>query len=294
MEVDLKRLNQVVTVARMKNLSRAAEHLHISQPALSRSIATLESSLGVRLFERGRNGMAATAIGQLFLAEAESLIRNAQNLEDNLHRYKLGEGGTASLGMIPMLASLILSPVASQIMNSRPGLNLYTSVKSYEELHKELKENHIELFFCIRNQAPRSDRFAIETVHTLNGALYVRAEHPLASKENVQPEDGLAFPVLSGSRIPRNLKLSDQQGEFICSNAHILREVALNTDGMLWASVGFVREAENSGALVRLKLFGEANLFSSEVVMVRHKDLELLPATKAVVDCIKARFVEIG
>lgn len=84
MEMDLRRLQHFVTIARLRSYHRAAEHLHLSQPALSRSIQALEAQYQVRLFDRGRGGIELTSIGAQLLKRAEDLLHNAGSMEELL------------------------------------------------------------------------------------------------------------------------------------------------------------------------------------------------------------------
>ncbi len=68
--LDLKLLHQALILARHRNFARAAEALHLTQPALSRSIAGLEAALGEKLFDRTRQGVEPTSFGRMLLARA--------------------------------------------------------------------------------------------------------------------------------------------------------------------------------------------------------------------------------
>ena len=267
-------------------MSRAADALHLTQPALSRSIAALEQDLDLRLFERSRSGISLTPIGELFLPEAKSLIQTAENLKENLQRYKNGEGGRVSIGMVPQLASIFLSRVATQMMSSKPNLNFHTSIKPHDELWQELKENSIEVVFCTRNQARRLHNLLIAPVFLGEAALYVRSGHPMAKKKRIRPSDLAKYPTLSDGPLAEYLKFSSSQGNFVCSNAHILRDVVLNTDGILVANSALVQNEEASGTVTRLDVSKEIQFGPVETVMVRYKDRDLSPATKVVVDQI--------
>ncbi|WP_206958021.1 LysR family transcriptional regulator [Trinickia acidisoli] len=88
--MDLKLLRAFLTVAELRHFGRAADALHTSQPALSKQIGALETSLGARLFERGRHGAELTTFGADFLPDAAALIRDA---DDMLLRAKEASGG---------------------------------------------------------------------------------------------------------------------------------------------------------------------------------------------------------
>ena len=78
--MELYQLRSFAAVAELGHLTRAAERLHVSQPALSAQIKALEDELAVVLFERGAGGMSLTAAGRQLLPEAERVIAAAQVL----------------------------------------------------------------------------------------------------------------------------------------------------------------------------------------------------------------------
>lgn len=81
MDLDLRRLSYFVAVARNESFVRAADELHLTQPALSRQIQALESSLGVTLFTRDRRGTELTAAGRQLLEDAVPLLASSVGLE---------------------------------------------------------------------------------------------------------------------------------------------------------------------------------------------------------------------
>src|SRR5579864_3810938 len=99
MVLDLAKLEQLLTIARTGNFTRAAEELGITQPALSRNIGLLEDRFSFKIFDRGRGGASLTPVGALMVDEVEALVRQATILEHNLQLYGRGEGGQISLGM---------------------------------------------------------------------------------------------------------------------------------------------------------------------------------------------------
>jgi DNA-binding transcriptional LysR family regulator len=98
--VELYQLRSFVEVADLGHLTRAADRLHISQPALSAQIKALEEELEVELFERSSSGMALTPAGKRLIGEAKKLLSAAQALRNEARSIKGTVSGIARLGTV--------------------------------------------------------------------------------------------------------------------------------------------------------------------------------------------------
>jgi len=98
--MDLNHLRSFVTVAKFGHLTRAAEALHLSQPALSGHVKALEEQLGVTLFERTPSGMSVTPTGQRLLVEAEQIIAAVQHLAQSAQALRGQPTGHLKLGTV--------------------------------------------------------------------------------------------------------------------------------------------------------------------------------------------------
>jgi DNA-binding transcriptional LysR family regulator len=94
---DLRRLGYFVAVAQERNFTRAAERLHIAQPALSRQIRLLEDELGVELLRRTTHDVELTEAGELLLERGSALLGDADALWRAVSRVAAGERGTIRL-----------------------------------------------------------------------------------------------------------------------------------------------------------------------------------------------------
>jgi DNA-binding transcriptional LysR family regulator len=98
--MELYQLRSFLTVAELAHLTRAAERLHVSQPALSAQIKALEDELSVALFERGAGGMTLTAAGRQLLPEAERVVSAAQSLRSQALALQGEVAGRLRLGTV--------------------------------------------------------------------------------------------------------------------------------------------------------------------------------------------------
>jgi DNA-binding transcriptional LysR family regulator len=98
--VDLNQLRSFVTVAQFGHLTRAAEALHLSQPALSAHIKALEEQFGVALFERTPSGMTLTPSGRRLVAEAEQIIEAVAHLKHSAQDLRGEPTGSLKLGTV--------------------------------------------------------------------------------------------------------------------------------------------------------------------------------------------------
>ncbi|MDF1790535.1 MAG: LysR substrate-binding domain-containing protein [Thalassobaculaceae bacterium] len=108
--MDLKQLKTFLHVAELGSLSRAADRLHIAQPALGRQIRMLEEELGGALFSRHGRGMVLTDTGTLLVERATAILRMVEDTREEL---------TASLGAVSGAVSLGVPPTAGEVIAGR-------------------------------------------------------------------------------------------------------------------------------------------------------------------------------
>lgn len=229
MSISLGRLEQLITVARCGSFSRAAEELHISQPALSRSIAALESRYGFQIFNRIGHGVLPTAAGAQVLAQAEPLLQSMRVFESNLGLLASGVAGTLKLGLPPLLASQLLAELAREFFSSHMQAEISVSIRSGPVLLEELKNDAIELFFFAETQIDAPPEIEMEPVGVIRPVFVVRAGHPLAARRNLTLDDLGEFPWASSVEPPvMGERLNPTR--LLCDNYHILRDVVLQTD----------------------------------------------------------------
>ena len=122
--MELSQLRAFVEIAKLGQLTRAAERLHLSQPALSGQLKALEEALGISLFERSSSGMALTPGGRSLLGEAESILSAIQQLQQAAQHLQGRPAGRLSLGTVLDPATLRLGDFLSRAIESHPLIDI--------------------------------------------------------------------------------------------------------------------------------------------------------------------------
>ena len=122
--MELSQLRTFVEIARAGQLTRAADRLHLSQPALSGQLKALEETLGVSLFERSSSGMALTAGGRSLLGEAEKILAAIRDLKQAAQHLQGRPAGRLSLGTVLDPATLRLGDFLARAIETYPLIDI--------------------------------------------------------------------------------------------------------------------------------------------------------------------------
>lgn len=122
--MEIYQLRTFLTVARTGHLTRAAERLHLTQPAVSKQIKALEEELGVVLFERTSSGMNLTKSGQMLLPQAEKTLIDALELISMATKMRGEIAGTMKLGTIIDPEYLRLGSTLGQLLEFYPKIDV--------------------------------------------------------------------------------------------------------------------------------------------------------------------------
>ena len=182
-DLDLRRLRYFVTLADELNYGRAAAILHIAQPALSRSIASLERELGVTLFERSRSGTRLAPAGELLRADAHELLHDAQTLQRRV-RVIDREGRSMTVGFMP---GLIVTPVVRLVEERCPGLRVDVVRTSWVDQVDAVRDGRLDASFARR---PFDDEgLTVVDLFTEGRVAALPTDHPGAGARSLVLDD---------------------------------------------------------------------------------------------------------
>jgi DNA-binding transcriptional LysR family regulator len=143
--LDLHKLNIFLTIARLRNFTRAAEHLHMTQPTVSQQLAALEAALGTPLIERDTRRLRLTSAGEALLPYAEKMVALSGEATDAVRGAAGLEESTLRLGVGHTLATYVLPDLFSRYRKVFPRFRAKITVGNTADLLALLVADSIDL-----------------------------------------------------------------------------------------------------------------------------------------------------
>ena len=145
--MDIYQIKSFVTVAREKNLTRSAEILCITQPALSTQIKQLEEELGMSLFKRTPRGMELTEDGSRLFQEAVILVEKFESFKNSALKMKNTLSGKVLLGVNTNIDTLKIDKLNSALSSDYPDIEIHLIQSSSLEIRDMIKKGKVDLGF---------------------------------------------------------------------------------------------------------------------------------------------------
>lgn len=284
--MELRVLRYFLTVAHEKNITRAADILHITQPTLSRQLMQLEEELGVKLFLRGRN-ITLTEAGMLLRQRGEEIFALVDKTEKELGDKLLT--GTISIGNVETLsASQTLSKLIKNFHSKYPqvNFNIYSgnTIDIKDKINSGLIDvgiiltpSNFEIYNYLR--LPKQEKWG----------LLMPKDSPLAQKEYIVPEDLIDLPLIFPIRSSIQSELTNWFGDYY-NDLHIF-----STYNLIYNAVIFVKNGLGYAICLENILPNEENIcfrpffpeFTSNCLFVWKKSQTITPTVRHFIQFIK-------
>lgn len=180
-DLSTRQLRAFLALAEQRSFTRAAQQVHLSQPAFSALIRALESSLDARLFDRSTRSVELTAEGRLFEASARQLLGDFGAAVGHLRDHLQLRTGRVSLAALPSLAAGWLPAILAEYKAQWPGVEL--------NLHDSLSDDCLDLLrggvveFALASTGANSAGLLTEVLCADGFHLVCRKDHPLAKRK---------------------------------------------------------------------------------------------------------------
>jgi len=180
MLMELLQLKYFQTVARLEHMTKAAEQLQIAQPSLSKTIARLEETVGVPLFDRQGRQIRLNQFGRAFLERVNRAFRELEEGERQIREMAGLNRGSIKLGVS---ITSVLPELIGTFMERHPRVHFRQTLGTTAEMKKRLEEGEVDL--CITSVEIGSSELEWRELITEEVFLAVSPAHPLANRESV-------------------------------------------------------------------------------------------------------------
>ena len=294
--MELRRLEHLLALADERHFGRAADLVHLSQPAFSRSIQAIESELDLRLFDREIGEVRPTPAGEFLIERARRLLFDARCLHRDVELFRDSRLGDTAVGAGPFPAATLLPSVIAEFRRQYPHIALRVEVNNWRQLLERLLEEDIEFFVADMRDVPADPGLEVRSLGYQHGGFYVRTGHPLSDRACTLAE-AWSYGVAS-IRLPQAVKVALAKlvglpvGEALvlaleCDDLTLLKSVALTTDTVLVSTDAAASDEVDSGAMQRLKIRNLPPLYSQMgVASLRNRTLS--PTARRVIHGIEA------
>lgn len=192
--MEIRTLQNFLTVAREENMSKAAEILHITQPTLSRQIRSLEDELGQKLFIRHSFSIELTEAGVLLRKQAEDLLAMANKIYDGFHSMDDITGGDIYFGLAESYQVGFLADHIKDFKVKYPNLRYHITSGDTEQVLEKLENGFLD-FAAIVETPDYSKYNAVPFPEADRWIAIVPSDDPLAEKNYIVPTDLIGLPL---------------------------------------------------------------------------------------------------
>ena len=194
----LVQLRHLIALAESGSFSKSSQALHLTQPALSRSIRALEDELGTPLFDRVGRRNELTVFGREVLDRARQLVFDTDELRGSGRQMSEGEGGSIRIGMGSGPGAMLMTPFLMRMATRHPKMRAVVSRGGTEMLTQALRARTLDaLVVDVRSLKPAPD-LAVSALHEMRGTFMCRPGHPLARRRGGVTFDALRrYPIAS-------------------------------------------------------------------------------------------------
>lgn len=178
--MDIRELEYFVTVSELENFTSAAKRLHISQPAISKSVHKLEEELGFQLLDRTQKRVSLTEEGKVFLTLAQDILSRILDAQSTMAEYKTLTRGTFRIAVPPLLGAYVFPHLFAAFKDKYPSLEMLVVEDGSSAAIDFVQEEHVHVGLIIL--PPDLTDFHSHLITSQEIVVCLPTDHPL-SKE---------------------------------------------------------------------------------------------------------------
>ena len=301
MNYSLQQLRHFAAVAEAGSLGKAARLVHVSQPALTKSIHKLEEGLGLQLFDRD-GPMRLSAVGREFLMRARRVLAESAELSLEVTRLTRAASGQVAVGCGPLMPEAFVAPAVAELIRRRQAPTVTIDIGSWPDFAVMLRSGRLDFF--VANIAMLRDEPDLEiAAFPPEPAVWcARPGHPLAGWKGIPAAEFFSYPM-AGPALPgwvddwfqrQTGATPDAPFRFAvtCSHYPTLKAILHGSDSVSGAILSVLSRDFQGGTLVPLDVDLPRLTMQAGIVWLRHRTLS--PAARALIDSIRRQVESLG
>ena len=192
--MEIRVLRYFIQIAREGSMTRAAEYLHVSQPALSKQMKELEKQLGKKLFRRGSSSVSLTDEGMLLRRRAEDLLAMADKTENEFKALDEITGGDIYIGCAESYLIKYLTYAVKKLNGQCSNIHYHITSGDTQQVTERLDRGLLDFAFIV--EPPDLSKYNyLEVPEQDTWGILMRKDCPLAEKSQIGIDDILPYPV---------------------------------------------------------------------------------------------------
>lgn len=222
--MDIRQLRVVQTVCKTGSITEAARILHVSQPAISKTVRQVEEETGLTLFENIQGRIFPTEQAKLLLPVIERLMSSHDNVRQRIEDLRTGRRGLVTVASAPALTSTILAEAIRRFRLEKPFVDFKVFATSTREVVERVARNEVDIGTC----QPSSGDAAVSARFMSVGSVIcvLPREHRLASRMSIsaadlETEEVITFPDVE----PTGRRISEA---FAAAGVRLRRAIEIN------------------------------------------------------------------
>jgi DNA-binding transcriptional LysR family regulator len=299
--IELRLIRHAQALGVHGNFARAAESLQLTQPTLTRSIAALESLLGVTLFDRTPKGATPTAFGRVLLERGDTVLRREADLRREIALLAGLEQGSLAIAAGPYMGETSVARAIARVSAMHPCLRIRCASADPAEVLRDVLAERCDIGVAAASGLDRDDRLVVEMLPSVRLYFACRPGHPLTREAAPSIARVLEFPLVTtllranhallaatqgGTTAPQGL----DRGQFLphiqVNTIAMARLIARESDAVVPGTAAILAEDVAAGRLVRLSTDAPAMRTDPGVYYLRGRTLA--PSARVFIETLRA------
>jgi DNA-binding transcriptional LysR family regulator len=292
------RLRHVELIAELHDcgsILKAARRLSLTQPTVTKALRDVESTLGVKLFERSNRGLEPTAYGEIFARHAKIVLAQLRHAAEELESLRAGYSGKVTVGTLLAASASILPDAIAMLKKQRPAVAISVVVGTYDILMPSLLVGDLDMVLGRLPEEGRSRALVYEEFYAEPICVVARRGHPLARKRRLTLRELANEPWLLP--LPETALRRQIERAFVEAGAPLPRNVIESVS--ILTNRALLRKSDCIGVMPYHVALDDVELGLLAILPVKLKSIEtpvgailrapgtLPPAAAALLDCLR-------